>query len=442
MLDEAERSFFETMAVFAGGWTLEAAAAVAGLDENRSLDLNEELARHSLVHIHNMPLGPRARMLETVREFVSERLAARADEADIRRRHAEFYRAFAEESERQLRTVGHDELHERLYAEIGNLAAAVEWYLANDRTPLPHLFRVLFPIWEMRDQARDAHGWVQRMVSAFDELDLDPQARAELVWARIATANELGDDSAVLSGRECFEELLDGIRDPGLHAVSLVVMAWTSPILGDFDRSLREASSAVDELRALDDPYWLCVALASTGFALVNVGRHDEALARFRESREMADQLDNAWLSAISRLWIGTLALWSDRPAEARLLLEEALDLGLSAHSTTVFALCLVGFARFYLKTGDAEKAARLAGAAEGLRRRVGLKVWPPLRRGEAELGEELRLALGRERFDTLCAEGARLNQREALELIGRDPIDASATSRATSSRFSGRRPG
>src|SRR5262245_6407041 len=166
------------MAVFAGGWTLEAAAAVAGLDENRSLDLNEELARHSLVHIENTPLGPRARMLETVREFVRERLEARTDAAGVRHRHAEHYRAFAERSDRRLRTAGHDELHDRLHAEAGNLAAAIEWYLENDRTPLPHLFRVLFPIWEMRDQARDAHGWVQRLMSGFDDLDLDldPQA--------------------------------------------------------------------------------------------------------------------------------------------------------------------------------------------------------------------------------------------------------------------------
>src|SRR5262249_32680450 len=152
MLDEAERSFFETMAAFAGGWTLEAAAAVAGLDESRSLDLNEELARHSLVHIDNTPLGPRARLLETVREVGGHGLSPAADAADARARHAEYYRAFAERPDERLRDVGHDELHERLNEEAGNLAAAVEWHLENDRKPLPHLFRVLFPFWEFRDQ--------------------------------------------------------------------------------------------------------------------------------------------------------------------------------------------------------------------------------------------------------------------------------------------------
>ncbi|HYW87295.1 MAG TPA: DUF4062 domain-containing protein, partial [Chloroflexota bacterium] len=126
MLDEGERSMLETMAVFVGGWTLEAAALVAGLDDNQSLELNEALARHSLVHIDNTPLGPRARMLETIREFVAERLARREDFADIERRHADCYRILAEQSDERLRgAVGHESLHECLHAEFRNLAAAV-----------------------------------------------------------------------------------------------------------------------------------------------------------------------------------------------------------------------------------------------------------------------------------------------------------------------------
>ncbi len=413
MLDEAERSFLETVAVFTGGWMLEATGAVAGLDENRSLELNEELARHSLVHIDNTPLGPRARMLDTVREFVVERLAARADVTEVRRRHADYYRTLAEQSDRRLRASGHSELLERLHGEAGNLDAAVEWYLENDRKPLPHLFRMLWPFWEFRDHMREAHGWVQRLMPASD--DLDPQARAELLWVSLVTANELGADPVVLSARERLAQLLDGIHDPGLHAVSLLAMAWASPIVGDFDRAVREASGSLGELRGLDEPYWLGVALITTGFALVNVGRHNEARSHFQEAREMADRFGNTWLLAIARIWLGTLAIWGDRPDDARPALDEALDLALSTHSSSLVSLCLVGFARFASRKGDAEKAVLLSGAAEGLRGRVGLKVWPPLRRGEAELAAELREALGTERFEKIRADGARLNQREAV---------------------------
>src|SRR5690242_7982228 len=143
LLDDAERPLLEIMAIFTGGWTVESAAEVAGLEEDRALDLTEALARHSLVQLDRAEHGPRLRMLETIREFVAERLGARPDVTEVARRHANYYRALAERADRPLRGVGQGEWAERLQAEAGNLAAAVRWYLAHDREPLPHLLRVL-----------------------------------------------------------------------------------------------------------------------------------------------------------------------------------------------------------------------------------------------------------------------------------------------------------
>jgi predicted ATPase len=106
LLDDAERSLLETMAVFVDGWTIEAAADVAGVDEDRALALTEALVRHSLIYLESSELGPRPRMLETVREFVAERLAARPDVAEIGRRHADHYRGLAEQADRPLRGSG------------------------------------------------------------------------------------------------------------------------------------------------------------------------------------------------------------------------------------------------------------------------------------------------------------------------------------------------
>ena len=159
LLDDAERSLLEIMAIFTGGWTVEAATEVAGLEEDRALDLTEALARHSLVQLDRTEHGPRVRMLETVREFVAERLAARPDVAEVARRHAAYYRALAERADRPLRGAGQREWAERLQAEAGNLAAAVRWYLAHDPEPLPHLFRVLWLFWELGTAwARSAPG--------------------------------------------------------------------------------------------------------------------------------------------------------------------------------------------------------------------------------------------------------------------------------------------
>jgi hypothetical protein len=85
-------------------------------------------------------------------------------------------------------------------------------------------------------------------------------------------------------------------------------------------------------------------------------------------------------------------------------------------------ALCLVAFARLALGEGDPGRAALAAGAADGLRRRAGLRAWPVLRRGEAELTAQIRQALGAERFDQVFASAAGLSQREAAAAVRRQP--------------------
>src|SRR5262249_56895935 len=117
------------------------------IDEDRTLELSEALARHSLVYPDSTELGPRSRMLETVREYVAERLAARPDAVDVGHRHAGYYRDLAEQADMPLRGPGQNEWLERLQAEAGNLAAAGRWYLAHDPAPLPHLFPVLWLFW-------------------------------------------------------------------------------------------------------------------------------------------------------------------------------------------------------------------------------------------------------------------------------------------------------
>jgi hypothetical protein len=77
-----------------------------------------------------------------------------------------------------------------------------------------------------------------------------------------------------------------------------------------------------------------------------------------------------------------------------------------------------VGKTRLALAEGDPDRAALVAVAAAGLRRRVGLPAWPMLRRGEAELVTRVREALGEDRFDRRFATGTRLSQREALAAI------------------------
>ena len=425
LLDEAERALLETVAVFVDGWTVEAAAQVAGLDEDRALELSEALARHSLVQVDSTEYGPRSRMLETVRAFVAERLAARPDLAQIERRHAGCYRALAERADRPLRGVGQNEWADRLQAEAGNLAAAVRWYLAHDPAPLPHLFRVLWPFWFLRDHVGEVRPWIEQLLPGADALD--PQARAELLGTAAAAATEVGDDAGSLAARERLAPLLDGIEDPFLRAVSRLTVAGLSAILGDPDGALRGALASLEELRSQDEPFWVAQAVLIAGLMETVLGRYDDALHHLREVYDLGMRLDNDWLTAWSRVQLGNLAVMRGQLDDARALLEEGLHLSVATHSTRTVTLCLVGSARLAFVEGNPERAALLVGAGEGLGRRVGLRTWPLLRRGGAELTAQLREALGADRFDQVYAAGSRLNQREAVAII-RDRRGAAAS--------------
>ena len=418
LLADAERSLLEVAAVFVDGWTIPAAAQVAGLDEDRALELSEALARHSLVYLDSTQLGPRIRMLETVREFVAERLAARPDANEVGRRHAGFYRVLAEQADRPLRGAGPGVWLDRLDAEAGNLGAAVRWYLAHDPGPLPHLFRVLWLFWLQRDFEGQAGSWVEQFRHAAGPLDV--QARAELALVEAVIAVHTGDDTAALAARQRLAPLLAGIQDPFLRAACQLAMAWSLPIAGDLDGALREAAASLEELGGQDEPVFTAIAAFAVGSLEMALGRYDDALRHLREARGLAERPGGDWLLAASPVQLGILAVLRGRLDEARALIDEALDLGLAARSTPFVTLCLAAYARLALAEGDPERAARLKGAAEGLRQRVGLPAWPDLRRLEEELVAQIRQELSAAQFDQAFSAGSGLTQRQAID-IARD---------------------
>ena len=226
-----------------------------------------------------------------------------------------------------------------------------------------------------------------------------------------------GDDAAALAGRQRLAPLLPGIQDPFLHAASQLAMAWTLPVAGDSDGALREASASLEEFRGQDEPVFTAMAAFTVG------------------------SLETGWAATMTRCvtcarrvtWRSESAVTGSPRApgaaghpgcprgrldEARALLEEALDLSLAARSTPFVTLCLAGYAWLAFAEGDPERAALLEGAAEGLRRRVGLRAWPHLRRAEADLVAQVRQRLGAARFDQVFAAGSGLSQQQAVAIV------------------------
>jgi ATP/maltotriose-dependent transcriptional regulator MalT len=195
-------------------------------------------------------------------------------------------------------------------------------------------------------------------------------------------------------------------------------MAWTLAITGDFDGALREAAVALEELRGQDEPVFTAMVAFTVSSLETALGRYDDALGHLREARDLAERSGAAWLAAGSRVQLAILAVLQGSQDEARALLDEALDLSLAARSTTYVTLCLSGYAQLAFADGDPQRAARLEGAAEGLRRRVGLSAWPHLRKVEAELVAQVRQRMGTGHFDQAFSAGSALTQREAVAIV------------------------
>jgi predicted ATPase len=417
LLADAERSLLEILAVFTDGWTIQAAAQVAGLEEDQALELSEALARHSLIYLDSTGPGPRSRMLETIRAFVAEWLAARPDAVQVGGRHADYYRALAEQADRPLRGAGQHEWLNRLQAEAGNLAAAVAWYLAHDPGPLPHLFRVLWIFWSLRrGDLAEVQAWVGQLLPTVGSLD--PQAQAELLSTAVAAANLLGDRSAAVAASQRLAPLLPEIDDPFLGAVSRLALGWASMTTGDSDGAIRYDSAALEELREQDEPYWTASAVLSVGSFKAAIGRDEDAARDMNEARELGDRFSYEGPATWSRVMLGTLTVLRGRIGEAQKLLDQALDLSLAAGNAPFVTLCLAAHARLAFGEGDLERAVLLEGAADSLRQRVGLRAWPMLRPTETELVTRLRQALGADRFHRAFSAGSRLSQREAVAVV------------------------
>ena len=417
LLDEGGRNLMAALSVFVEGWTVAAAAMVAELTEDRALDLLDALAGHSLVGVVATAAGPRFRMLATVREFAAELLDADGGRDRIERRHAEFYRSLVEEvhwpTERQIDWV------DRLRVDEENVRAAVQWFFAHDVTAMPHLFRVLWLFWQMGDRMPEGRHWIDQLRLRADELAESEQA--ELLFNAAVTAVEVGDDDSALAAVEAIRHWDGHIEDPTLDSALQLAVSWTLPILDDFDGALQAATTALAGLRGSNDPLG-SFALLTVGMLEMALGQDDSARAHLSEVDELGSQFGNNWLEASSRTQLAMLAVRSGRLAEADALLAESVR---AIRETTPITLtvtfALVAHAQLVLARGEMSRAAMALGAADGLRARAGLRVWPIARRTERDLVASVAEQMDAEAYRLAFEAGAQLPMRDALALINDD---------------------
>jgi predicted ATPase len=417
LLDEGERNLMAALSAFVDGWTVAAAATVAQLTDDRALDLLDALAGHSLVGAVATTAGPRFRMLGTVREFAAELLDADGGRDRIERRHAELFRSVVEEvhwpTERQIDWV------DRVRVDEENIRAAVQWFFAHDVTALPHLFRVLWLFWQMGDRMPEGRQWIDQLRLRAHELTDGEQA--ELLFSAAVTAVEVGDDDSALDAVEAIRHWEVQIEDPTLASALQLAVSWTLPILDDFDGALQAAAAALAGLRRSNDPLG-SFALLTVGMLEMALGQDDSARAHLSEVDALGSQLGNNWLESSARTHLAMLAVRSGRLAEAdALLAESARAIRETQPITLTVTFALVAHAQLVLARGDTSRVATALGAAEGLRARAGLRVWPIARRTERDLAASVAQQMDAEAYRLAFEAGAELHMRDALTLISDD---------------------
>jgi len=410
LLEEAERRTFFALSVFVEGWSLEAALAVTGLPEDRTLDLLDALTGHSLITVDPKEARPRFRMLAPIRELAMEHLAASGERADIERRHAKYFVALVESSD--IPAEQQAEWCAGLLAEEGNLGVAIRWFLEHDPGPLPHLFRILWFFWQMGDGLAEGRKWIEELRARANALTSRDRAELSLIWA--VTAVEVGDDDGALAAIAG----LDGVDASALESDAQLALAWVRPIHDDIDGALRAALSAVDGFRRQKEPL-LGWALFTAGLLELALGRHDAARLHLAETCDLAERLGNQWLRSSARTQLASLAAVTSQFDQARVLLRESVEAREHvAISTQNVTFALLARAQLALAEGDPRGAALALGAANGLQQRVGLRSWPSMRRGEAELLARLRTTLDPETLEQARATGAGLDRDAAIALV------------------------
>jgi predicted ATPase len=274
LLDPGEQDLFARLAVFAGGWTLDAAEEVASAD----LDRLESLVAKGLVRFED----GRFDMLETIREYAAARLAALHAGSAVHAAHAAHYAALAARASPQLTGAGQDIWVQSLAAEDDNLRAALDWCAADtgSRDTGLRLAADLIVFWYLRSRPAEGAARLGPMLAATEAVD--SAKRASALWGAGFFLTILADTRASDYLNEALA-MARRIGDRSLTARSLDVLGLLAFFGNDLVQARWLLEESIAEARAAGDAWCLADALGTIGSIYPLIG--ELALAR-RAGRE------------------------------------------------------------------------------------------------------------------------------------------------------------
>lgn len=448
-----EQRALRQIAVFGGGFRREAAREICGTTLQTLKELvDRSLLRHSL--------EGRYELHELIRQYAAQKLALAGDDAQLRRRHATYFRTLAEQAEPELLGPEQQRWLARLDEEHDNLRAALHSTLDGGETEVALAIGGALPrYWATRGFFDEGRRWLERALAHPDSDAAPVEPRLRALNAAGTLARLQGDLARAQVHLEACLTISRASEARRWSAVALNALGLLARRQGDSQRAARLYEESIALSRAAGDRRTLINAISNLAGVMNAQGDHARAAELFEESlafsREAGDQLGIAAdlnnlanavfdLGDYPRAWalyqeslelyraggdlygaslalynLGDLAHREGRLDQARAYLCEGLAIALSQHNRLACAEYLEKLATLAASRNDPEQAARLWGAAEREREALGAARAPEhSETHETEVGAA-RAAVRAETFSTAWAAGRAL----ALEDVVADVL-------------------
>jgi predicted ATPase len=420
LLNEDEQRLFARLSVFAGGCTLDAAEAVsdADLDPLQSL-VDKSLLRHA---------DERFWMLETIREYALEQIETSGEAEELRRGHADYYLALAEEAEPHLRGSSPQDWLELLEHDHDNLRAALDCLEASGDTELVlRLAGALAAFWGTKGQIAEGR---RRLDNALRIDERPTAARAKALNGAADLAYGSGDPA---TARLHAEEALALDRELGDRwgtALSLFNLGYASAVEADLAanqqladeraRLYRESQSfheqSVELFEELGDEHYALIAMYQLSYAQIQLGNHE----RGKELREVilrrARATGDAQVESLALGGLVRFAFGEDRLEDALSLLNAALRIELRFGDLRRIAMLLGRCANALAHLERAERSAQVLARSLAIYEETGASI-PWTARENEETLTLVRAQLDEAAFEEAWKRGQMLNLDEAAAL-------------------------